>query len=940
MNISGMFLKSKVARRIATLLLLAATIPALLITGLSHHKTNQLVQNYEHEALVHTSQNYALSVFTNLKFARAILQNFAGVLSSANWQSIASKKITIFRAISQVSNNGKLLNQFGASSNLNTSKLIKLSKTILTNIGDNKVYLMISEPNNENEDAAINLVLPSIKNGIIDTFLVAEINPNYLWGDKADYPSNISACTYRITENKKTKLFCSSIEPNTADTNKIDMNNHSSWELFLRAEFNEDPWNFEATRLYTKSTNDFLSFINNDSFISVTTLSLLTVALLSLIQIRKTMVPLEQLIDGTKNIAKGNFLPVAINDKSEFSDLANAFNKMASDIKRQFETLRSLSTIDQEITSKLNIDQLTDRIINRILQLKPDVMVSIFQIIDASTDEIQCIVNISDGGKISTSRKILSSQEINLIKFYEHGHFNDSDPHSQYMHHQVMITLGANQHWVFPILWQGEICAFICIGSKTQLNQKDHDWDEIKDIASRIGIVISAQQREQQLLMQAQYDALTGLPNRILLQDRLNQALEHSERTRDPVWVVFLDLDRFKFVNDSLGHQVGDELLIKMSKRLQAEVRDTDTVARFGGDEFIIILYGDMDENLRMGIVNRLVDCIAIPIRINNQELNITCSLGISVYPNDGTSAGDLIKYADIAMYRAKELGKNNFQFFTKAMNEKVAKRVHMENLLRKALNQNELSVYYQPKLDLNSMQIVGMEALIRWNNTELGFVSPLQFIALAEETGLIVGIGEWVMRTACEQAAKWTSAGFGNILMSVNVSARQFKQNNLISTIQTILDETGLPAQQLELELTESMIMNEVDVSSALLAKIKSLGVQLSIDDFGTGYSNLTYLKNLPIDTLKIDKTFIDDIVMHTDKAPIVDTIIALTKNLNLKVIAEGVETSEQVTYLKNHGCNQIQGYYFSKPECAELIEKKLIEANAEVNKKTNSFK
>ena len=286
--------------------------------------------------------------------------------------------------------------------------------------------------------------------------------------------------------------------------------------------------------------------------------------------------------------------------------------------------------------------------------------------------------------------------------------------------------------------------------------------------------------------------------------------------------------DSFKFINDSMGHNIGDQLLVQVAHRMQAAVREVDTVARFGGDEFIIVLPGQTDETLMMGVLERIIHMVCQPMQINNQEIIITCSVGIAVYPNDGAKAETLIQHADIAMYRAKELGKNNFQFFTESMNEKVAERMYVENLLRHALAKNELEVYYQPKVDLETMQMVGMEALIRWNSPELGFVSPIRFITLAEESGLIVPIGEWVMRSACQQTVAWQNAGYAPLLMSVNLSARQFKQSNLVERIQNILKETGLEAQYLELELTESMVMTEVEASLQLLHEIKALGCLL----------------------------------------------------------------------------------------------------------------
>jgi diguanylate cyclase (GGDEF)-like protein len=405
------------------------------------------------------------------------------------------------------------------------------------------------------------------------------------------------------------------------------------------------------------------------------------------------------------------------------------------------------------------------------------------------------------------------------------------------------------------------------------------------------------------------------------LQDRLRQAMEYSDRSSDPFWVAFIDLDRFKFINDTLGHKIGDTFLIEISRRLQQAIRDTDTVARFGGDEFILILQGQMDADLTISVLHRLIQAVSTTVIIEGNEILTTCSVGVSVYPADGSSPDILLRNADIAMYRAKELGRNNLQFFTQAMNEKLTDRLRMETHLRKALELNEFTLFYQQKVNISTNQIVGVEALIRWDSKELGFISPQHFIPLAEETGLIIPIGEWVLKTACAQAVAWQKAGFTKLLMSVNLSARQLRQKNLLESIAGILRESGLDAGNLELELTESVIMNEFERSNNILQDIKSLGIGLAIDDFGTGYSSLSYLKNLPVDTLKIDKSFIDDIVLRSDEVPIVASVIALAKNLKLKVVAEGVETYEQVMYLAAHGCNEIQGYYFGRPEPAATI-------------------
>ncbi|WP_246089030.1 sensor domain-containing protein [Paraburkholderia guartelaensis] len=430
---------------------------------------------------------------------------------------------------------------------------------------------------------------------------------------------------------------------------------------------------------------------------------------------------------------------------------------------------------------------------------------------------------------------------------------------------------------------------------------------------------------QEQLEYQANYDSLTLLPNRNLLRDRLQHALLAAQRHDSGVAVVFIDLDGFKNVNDSLGHSVGDRLLGVVAERLQRCTRTTDTVARHGGDEFVIVLTDTIDEKSLIGWMERARSLISEPVWIDGTELYVGCSMGASVYPQDGNDAETLMKKADVAMYRAKDMGRNTFQFFQPEMNANVGARLNLERRLRRALRDSEFLLHYQPQVEIEGGRIIGMEALVRWRDPEVGLVSPAQFIPVAEESGLIGPLSDWVLREACRQNRAWQLAGLPPVRVSVNFSAKTFHQRDIAQLVKDVLQETGLEACWLEIELTESTLMRNAEEAVSMLNELHALGIGIAIDDFGTGYSSLSYLKRLPVDRLKIDRSFVADIGTSSDDETITAAIIALAHELQLQVIAEGVETSAQFAFLRERACDELQGYFFAPPlpgdEAAALL-------------------
>jgi len=467
--------------------------------------------------------------------------------------------------------------------------------------------------------------------------------------------------------------------------------------------------------------------------------------------------------------------------------------------------------------------------------------------------------------------------------------------------------------------WQGEIW------NRRKNGEIYPEWLTINEIKDSVGKVTNyvaifsditeRKAAESHVRHLAHHDALTDLPNRILFVERLDHAIAHAHRAGQQVAVMFLDLDRFKLINDTLGHSVGDRLLQAIGQRLAACMREDDTVARMGGDEFTILIENVPDPRNLPSLAQKIIDELCLPVFLDGHEIVVTTSIGISIYPDDSDQPDALIKHADAAMYLAKEKGRNNFQFFTSEMNVHALERMTMEARLRKALERHEFAVHYQPQVDIGTHRIAGMEALLRWNQPDVGSIPPAHFIPVAEETGLIVPIGEWVLLEACSQNKAWQDEGLPPLRVSVNMSGRQFRQKNLVEVIGKILEETGLKAEYLELEITESIAMVNAEETITKLHALKAMGIRISMDDFGTGHSSLSYLKQFPIDTLKIDKSFVQDLAPNSTDNTIATAIATMAHGLKLKVITEGVETEEQLTYLKGMHRDQVQGFYFSQP-------------------------
>jgi diguanylate cyclase (GGDEF)-like protein/PAS domain S-box-containing protein len=475
----------------------------------------------------------------------------------------------------------------------------------------------------------------------------------------------------------------------------------------------------------------------------------------------------------------------------------------------------------------------------------------------------------------------------------------------------ILQEINAHDHWQSE-LWgchrDGHGYPFSL--SVTAVRNADR---EIINYIAILTDVSKHKEAEEKMQHMAEHDALTGLPNRILLIDRMHQAIAAAQRNGTKLAILFLDLDRFKYINDSFGHDVGDKLLQTVAERLRKCVRSNDTVSRLGGDEFVVMLVDVVNNERIAHIAENILNAISVPYTIEGGDFTVTTSIGISTCPDDSRDIDTLLKNADTAMYHAKDSGANRYEFFNRDMNARIIERIVLENNLRRALKRDEFVLYYQPQMDIAGHRAVGAEALIRWKHPTFGLMSPNRFIPIAEECGLIIPIGDWVLRTACHQAKSWQERGI-HLTVAVNLSVAQFYQKNLLQSVTDALQSAKLDPQYLELEITESILMDEDKPAIETLRSLRELGVKVSIDDFGTGFSSLSYLKQIPVDKLKIDQSFVQDLDDDAEDAAIVNAIIVMAKGLNLKVTAEGVETPGQFRFLQSHGCDAFQGYYSSR--------------------------
>ncbi|MFB3081338.1 MAG: EAL domain-containing protein [Nitrosomonadaceae bacterium] len=930
LRVGEKFIRGTVAKRIFFLFIVAAFLPALALAALSFSQVRDVLLEQSRDRLSHITRIYALSVYERMLLADNNLKQIAFNKYSGSLPAAASlqflqqtfSNLTVVGPGTQpVPILGKKLfwpeinkSQYAFLANGNTILLIKTNPAARPS-----VLLMKMIDANQPDNYA----------------LIGELNPSQLWGHKDSFPYMTDFCTF--SSENHVLLFCSKPYLQTDIASFIQKTSTSSAEyqpfgeqeisvitnrqLFLKPKFHTDHWDVIAIQPKFMALMPVTNF--GRILIGVIVLTLLLVALLSITQIRRTMGPLEKLIKGTRNLANENFEHrVVVSSQDEFGELAGSFNEMAGRLGRQLSAFKVLSSIDQAILTRRDIDPVIDIVLARIQQMNSDGPAGITVLETREIGTARAYTFDKEKDVISRMTRIsLAKQDIPELVENPKGLWLASTDNSR-SYFPSLVSKSARKEglniFALPIFFNSELYAIMWM----QFTNKELAKEillHLRELGDRVGVALSAAERDEQLIYQARHDDLTGLPNRFLFKERLLQEIAFAQRQNYSLALFFIDLDRFKTVNDSFGHSAGDELLIEAGQRLRHCVRKSDLVSRLGGDEFAVILTGIKGVGSVAPVAENLIQTFSEPFLIEQQHNHISASIGITIYPTDGNDSEDLLKKADTAMYRAKDEGRNRFVFFEEKMNSEAVARTTLERELRQALSHDQFILHYQPQLDVRTGKICGAEALIRWNHPVKGFISPAEFIPVAEEIGLIEEIGKKAIYDACMQYTAWKKANLSLPKIAVNVSIYQFRNSEFVQIVKKILSMTAVPASVLEFEVTESLFMDKNSDTVTMLKQFRQMGILIAIDDFGTGYSSMSYLKQLPVDILKIDKSFVDEVENDEESRLIARAIISLSHILGKTVVAEGVETAGQLELLRKWECDTIQGYYLSRPLTAE---------------------
>jgi diguanylate cyclase (GGDEF)-like protein len=923
MKLDGTFLRSRVARRVFALFLLSALIPAAGIAFLSIRQVDELLLQQKRAELAKLSKANSMALYERLLLLEDLLQQLAPDLSGkANGRSDPSIRAKgKIASLALIRSHATTQMLFGAAPAIQHAPSageqhhLSEGKTILFSVNgpgaDQTVFMMRALGNGDPARG----------------YLLAELDRRFLWGDPNELPYRTDVCVFGEVNQV---LYCSTpaappVVAAIAPDNAPSASSQLEWtdkqvrylagyyRILLKPRFFMHGWTVMVSQPESEALAAASAFMQ--LFLPVLALAILMVIMLSVTQIRRTLVPLERLIDGTRRIAAHDFGDrIDIARRDEFGELAESFNAMASRLGKQFHALTTLSEIDRAILSTLDVDRVLAMILAHLSDVVPaDYICITIADPDSAYTARSHVQDYHSGSAPFAGRTELQQEEIEELSAAQDTFWLEHDEGRKgYLAPLAPFTPAA--FLVLPIVWKGKLSGIIVLGYRKRPVLTSDEMTHARDFRDRLAVALSTVARDEQLYYQARYDALTGLPNRLYFKDQLSQELLKAARAQTCVAVLFVDLDHFKGVNDTAGHSAGDVLLQEVATRLKHCARESDFLARLGGDEFTILLPGIITPESVGAFADKVVRAMARPFLVEGDERFLSASVGIALYPHDGTTADALVKNADTAMYRAKATGRNRSVYFEDRMNAEARARVELERELRRAIAEAEFELHYQPQLDLRTGKICGAEALLRWNHPQRGLLLPSYFVGLAEEIGLIEPLGKWILDQACARYQVLASRGIRLKRLSVNVSARQFRPGDFVDFVARTVSKHEVLPLCLELEITESLLMSaNHDVDRALRA-LKDLGIRLAIDDFGTGYSSLAYLKQFSFDVVKIDRSFVKDLEVNAESRAISSAIVAMAHALRKEVVAEGVETAGQVAILRSLGCDQIQGYVFAE--------------------------
>ena len=914
-RIEPAFLRSKVARRVFLLFVVSAFVPVVVIVLVALGHLSGLLEQLGYRELNSTSKSYSMFVVERLITLEGATAAMVADMSRGRAPDTAvGTGAPVLPHSIRIAHAADL-----APLTAGARDRLAAGKAVLTLVpgdaGASRVLMWRAlEP-------------ARLARGV----LVVEPDPVYLWGEADALPSLTDVC---VLDDRGRALFCTRPVPETAraafadgasdGTARLAWRDDSQefiagyWTLFLDGMFATPSWTVIASRPKAALLAPLERFWT--VLLPALVVSLLLVALLTVIQVRRRLVPLELLTGATRRIGNQDFsTAVTVHSGDEFEELAHALNSMAARLGRQFAALAAWSAADRAILSEPNIDRVLETMLDQLSDVMRADVLSVTVLEDPKLGLGRTYVRSA----AATAHEIVERTELSAAEIDELM----KQPETEIICRDGQIPaflgtfarLGATSACVLPVVSRGEFVAVIGLGYSGATKVSEDDRVHARNLADRVAVVLSTAEREEQLYQQAHYDSLTSLPNRNNLKDRLAQDLVRAQRENRGLALLYIDLDRFKDVNDTLGHAAGDRLLQTIAERLRGCVRGTDTVARLGGDEFVIMVGHVASPRDAQSVAEEVIRALSVPISLEGRETFMSCSIGVTLYPDDGLSGEELLRKADTAMYRAKQNGRGRYVFFEEQMNIEALERAALERDLRRALERDELVMHFQPQVDLRSGAVVGAEMLVRWNHPTRGLLGPDQFIPVAEQIGLIESIGAHLLRRACAQYSRWRADGIALGRLAVNASSRQFRQINFWEVVRDSLAAANMSASSLELEITESLLLEDSSEVMANFSRLQGMGVRLAIDDFGVGYSSLSYLKRLPIHMVKIDRAFIRDVPASEDAGTLVSMIIAMARSLKKEVIAEGVETEEHIAFLLDNGCHLAQGFVISRPLPAE---------------------